>query len=82
MALCSELKNNLFQNLLLDSDYQQVIVKNFALTKNFSLYTLPTLCGFHYQGFHLEESRLCEFLQVPKIHIIWATDVSPSMTVS
>ena len=82
MALCSELKNNLFQNLLLDSDYQQVIVKNFALTKKFSLYTLPTLCGFHYQGFHLEESHLCEFLQEPKILLIWGTGVSPNITVS
>ena len=35
MPVCSELKNNLFQNLQVIT---LAIVKNFALTKKFSLY--------------------------------------------
>ena len=61
MTLCSDLKNNLFKNLLLDSEYPGNS-KEFCFDQKVYFVHLgdlvPTLCGFNYQGFHLVNRRV------------------------
>ena len=74
MTLCSELKNNLFKNLLLDSEYPGNSKEFCSDQKVYFVHLVPTLCGLFFTC-SLEESHLCRNQK-------WAIGVSPSVTVS